>query len=86
MEVGPKLMTIKGESNIIEVSADGVIRCLSSVSCNHDGILDQQHLIPVEAKTVYPDLSKPLEPHYKVPAHYVPQCLAEMAAFDATSL
>ena len=86
MEVGPKLMTIKGESNFIEVSADGVIRCLSSVSCNHDGILDQQHLIPVEAKTVYPDLSKPLEPHYKVPARYVPQCLAEMAAFDATSL
>ena len=25
MEVGPKLMTIKGENNFIEVSADGVI-------------------------------------------------------------
>ena len=86
MEVGPKLMTIKGEKNFIEVSADGLIRCLSSDNCNHNGILDQQKLIPVEAKTVYPDLSKPLEPHYKVPARYVPQCLAEMAAFDATSL
>ena len=86
MEVSPKLMTIKGGKNFIEVSADGLIRCLSSDNCNHNGILDQQKLIPVEAKTVYPDLSKPLEPHYKVPAHYVPQCLAEMAAFDATSL
>ena len=83
LEVGPQFVAVKGEEKFIEVSADGVIRCLKGETCDHGGDFKKENLIPIEAKTVFPDLSKPLEPHYRVPARYVPQCLAQMAVYKS---
>ena len=82
LEVGPQFVSVKGDNNFMEVSADGVIRCLNGENCDHAGHLEKENIVPIEAKTVFPDLTKPLEPHYRVPAQYVPQCLAQMAVYN----
>ena len=81
------MLSVHGEDNFIEVSVDGVVRCLDAENCSED-IPNNRHysVLPIEIKTVYPDPSKPLQPHYTPPARYVPQCLAEMAAYKSHSL
>ena len=78
LEVGPVMLTVYGEENFIEVSADGVIRCLKGDDCPQKQKWPYHKVIPIEAKTVYPNHTKPLQPHYRIPPHYVPQCLAEL--------
>ena len=43
-------------------------------------------MIPIEAKTVYPNHTTPLQPHYRIPPRYIPQCLAEMYAYNCKKL
>ena len=87
LEVGAVMLSVYGEDNFIEVSADGVVRCLDAENCSED-IPNNRHysVLPIEIKTFYPDPSKPLQPHYTPPVRYVPQCLAEMAAYKSNSL
>ena len=86
LEVGPVMLTVYREENFIEVSADGVIRCLRGDNCLHKQKWPYHEVIPIEAKTVYPDHTKPLQPHYRIPPHHVPQCLAEMYAYKCNKL
>ena len=86
MEVGPTFLTVCGKANFIEVSPDGVIRCLNGEECENNSSTGKHHVMPVEVKCVYPDSSKPLQPHYNLPQRYIPQCLAEMAAYSSPDL
>ena len=86
LEVGPVMLTVYGEQNFIEVSADGVIRCVRGEDCPQKQKWPYHEVIPIEVKTVYPDHTKPLQPHYRIPPRYVPQCLAEMYAYKCKKL
>ena len=86
LEVGPVMLTVYGEQNFIEVSADGVIRCVRGEDCPQKQKWPYHEVIPIEVKTVYPDHTKPLQPHYRIPPRYVPQCLAEMYVYKCKKL
>ena len=81
-EVGSLFGTVK-EENFILVSPDGVLQCIGGENCPLNNKIEQHSLIPLEVKCVYPDTSKPLQPMYNLPARYVPQCLSEMAVYNA---
>ena len=86
LEVGPIMLTVYGEQNFIEVSTDGIIRCVRGEDCPQKQKWPYHEVIPIEVKTVYPNHTKPLQPHYRIPPHYVPQCLAEMYAYKCKKL
>ena len=86
VEVGPTFLTVYGEENFMEVSPDGVLHCLNGETCENRTTLDKHNIIPVEVKCVYPDSSKPLQPHYNLPLQYIPQCLSQMAAYSSPDL
>ena len=79
VEVGPSFVTVYREENFLEVSPDGVLRCMGGDNCENKDLPEHSSLIPVEAKCVYPDPSKPLEPMYQIIQRHVPQTLSEMA-------
>ena len=48
--------------------------------------MEDHKSIPLEAKCIYLDSLKPIEPMYQMYACYVPQTLAEMAAYSCNCL
>ena len=81
LEVGPSFISVFGEENFLEVSPDGLLRCIGGEQCTNGNMPEHLSPVPVEAKCIYPDPSKPVEPIYQVIQRYVPQTLAEMAIY-----
>ena len=79
VEVGPVFIDAPEREKLIEVSADGLLKCTCEHGSNHP-------TVAVEIKCVYPDENMPKYPHYEMPVRYVTQCLAEMAAHKCQQL
>ena len=60
--------------------------CFAGENCCERKSTENHNSIPLEVKCVYPDTSKPIEPMYSIYPWYVPQTLAEMAAFKSKLL
>ena len=86
LEVGPKFLRVYGEENFLEVSPDGILRCMRDEGCCYKNLPEHSTLIPVEAKCVYPDPTKPLEPMYQLIQRHVPQTLSKMAIYSVVQL
>ena len=85
-EVGAVFLTVRNEEKFMEVSADGLLVCFGDENCSERKSTENHNSIPLEAKCVYPDTSKPIEPMYSIYPRYVPQTLAEMATYKAKLL
>ena len=89
-EVGSVYIQAHNEEDFMLVSPDGILRCMNGENCPEDNNLEEHCLIPIGAKCVFPDntkpLQKPLQPMYTLPPRYVPQCLNEMAAYGSKTL
>ena len=85
-EVGSLFLTVYSEEKFMLVSPDGVMRCVRGDNCLENNQIEDHSLFPIEAKCVFPDPSKPLQPMYEVPSRYVPQCLSEMAVYKSTGM
>ena len=81
LEVGPSFISVFGEENFMEVSPDGLLRCMVGEECTNRNMPEHSSPIPIEAKCIYPNQSKPVEPMYQIIQRYVPQNLAEMAIY-----
>ena len=85
-DVGAVFLTVGNEEKFMEVSTDGLLMCFGGENCSERKSAENHNSIPLEAKCVYPDTSKPIEPMYSIYPRYVPQTLAEMAAYKAKLL
>ena len=86
LEVGPSFISVFGEENFMEVSPDGLLCCMVGEECTNRNIPEHSSPVPVEAKCIYPDQSKLVEPMYQMIQRYVPQTLAEMAIYQVLVL
>ena len=85
-EVGSVFIQVYGDEDFMLVSPDGIVRCLGGDNCPSKKCIEDHSLLPIEAKCVFPDSTKPLQPMYNLPNRYVPQCLSEMAAYGAQNM
>ena len=86
LEVGPSFISVFREENFMEVSPDGLLRCMVREECTNRNMPEHSSPVPVEAKCIYPDQSKPVEPMYQIIQRYVPQTLVEMAIYKVLVL
>ena len=80
-KVGPRFIHRKTHRNMIEVSADGMIKCPQGSNCSNREIGDKHKRIMVKVKCLYPSDEFPKFPSYHIPVRHVPQVLAEMVAY-----
>ena len=87
-EVGMQFIHGRNLRNLIEVSADGLIKCRNGSNCTNVniGVRQAHKTIVAEAKCIFPSDDFPKFPHYKLPIWHVPQCLCEIVAYNADEL
>ena len=87
-EVGPQFIHGRTKRNFIEVSADGLIKCMGGLNCpNRNKNVRQNHKrIVVEAKCIFPSDDFLKFPNYKLPIQHVTRCLCELVAYKADEL
>lgn len=88
VQVGMQFLGPTERLTLLEVSADGIIRCENegSEDCPYKDMHLAEGNIPVELKCSYPQQHLPHSPYDQLPVRYVTQCLAEMAAFHSEAL
>ena len=86
LEVGPSSISVFREENFLEVSPDGLLHCMGAEQCTNVNMPEHSSPVPVEAKCIYPNPTKPVEPMYQIIQRYVPQTLAEMAIYKVLVL
>ena len=86
LEVGPSFISVFGEENFMEVSPDGLLRCMVGEECTNRNMPEHSSPVPIEAKCIYSDQSKLVEPMYQIIQRYVPQTLVEMAIYKVLVL
>ena len=85
-EVGSVFIQVYANEDFMLVSPDGILCCLGGDNCPSKMAIEDHSLLPIEAKCVFPDSTKPLQPMSNLPTCYVPQCLSEMAAYSTQNM
>ena len=72
-EMGPVFLPVRNEEKFLEVSTEGLLMCFGGENCSERKSTEYHNTIPLEAKCVYPNTSKPIEPMYSIYPCYIPQ-------------
>ena len=85
LEVGPMFIHIPAGRGFIEVSPDGVFKCVHGPNCEYKDLPNHKR-IGVEVKSPYPDPNNPQNIYYDIRPRNVPQVEAEMIVLEADEL
>ena len=75
-EVGPKVVKYRAQNLILEVSADGILKCTNGLDCIYHSEHGDRKIV-IEIKSPYPTDANPHVTVHKIPQRYVPQLLCE---------
>ena len=85
-EVGPAFVHLESRHNLLEVSADGVLRCSHGGKDCPNYHIHGDRTILVEIKSPVPQENVTETLFYEIPSRYMPQTQAELRAYKCSEL